>query len=76
MLEEVSQLYYIWLIKNNNDIRRGRQCVFRMHVHLVFATKYCRGVFTDKIIEDLCSIFAKVCTDFEAGDIKKRLWVP
>nr|WP_275888974.1 transposase [Desulforhopalus vacuolatus] len=47
-----------------------------MHVHLVFATKYCRGVFTDKIIEDLCSIFAKVCTDFEAGDIKKRLWVP
>ncbi|MBM9519109.1 IS200/IS605 family transposase [Desulforhopalus vacuolatus] len=53
-------------MRNNNDIRHGRHCVFGMHVHLVFVTKYCRGVFTAEMIEDLRDIFAKVCTDFEA----------
>lgn len=37
-----------------------------MHVHLVFVTKYRRGVFTKEILDDLRGIFAKVCTDFEA----------
>ena len=53
-------------MENNNDIRHGRHCVFRMHVHLVFVTKYRRGVFTAEIIDDLRGIFADVCTDFEA----------
>jgi len=53
-------------MENNNDIRHGRHCVFRMHVHLVFVTKYRRGVFTAEIIDDLRGIFAEVCTDFEA----------
>ena len=50
----------------NNDIRRGRHCVFKMHVHLVFVTKYRRGVFTAEIIDDLRSIFSEVCADFES----------
>ncbi len=37
-----------------------------MHVHLVFVTKYRRGVFTKEILDDLHPIFASVCTDFEA----------
>lgn len=37
-----------------------------MHVHLVFVTKYRRGVFTKEILDDLHTIFANVCTDFEA----------
>ena len=37
-----------------------------MHVHLVFVTKYRRGVFTKEILEDLNEIFASVCQDFEA----------
>jgi putative transposase len=37
-----------------------------MHVHLVFMTKYRRGVFTKAILDDLRGIFAKVCRDFEA----------
>ncbi len=49
-----------------NEIRSGRHCVFKMHVHLVFVTKYRRGVFTKAILEDLASIFANVCIDFEA----------
>ena len=51
---------------SSNDIRRGRHCVFKMHVHLVFVTKYRREVFTKEILEDLRNLFAGVCKDFEA----------
>ena len=50
----------------SNELRHGRHCVFAMHVHLVFVTKYQRGVFTKEILEDLQGIFASVCHDFEA----------
>jgi putative transposase len=53
-------------MENVNDIRTGRHCVFRMHVHLVFVTKYRRGVFTKRMLDDLKQIFASVCADFEA----------
>lgn len=51
---------------NDNDIRRGRHCVFAMHVHLVFVAKYRRRVFDAEAIATLRGIFAKICTDFEA----------
>ncbi len=38
-----------------------------LHAHLVFVTKYRRGVFTKEILEDLKSIFSDVCKDFEAN---------
>lgn len=53
-------------MSNDNDIRHGRHCVFKMHVHLVFVTKYRRGVFTKEVINDLRDIFDSVCRDFEA----------
>ena len=53
-------------MKNNNEIRHGRHCVFLMHVHLVFVTKYRRGVFTKEILTDLHEVFRSVCTDFES----------
>ena len=37
-----------------------------MHAHLVFVTKYRRGVFTKAVLDDLREIFAGVCADFEA----------
>ena len=37
-----------------------------MHVHLVFVTKYRRGVFTKEILDDLRPILSSVCADFEA----------
>jgi putative transposase len=40
--------------------------VFGLHVHLVFVTKYRRGVLTDAAHETLRELFAKVCQDFEA----------
>jgi len=47
-------------------IRKGRHCVFLMHVHLVFVTKYRRSVFTKPILNDLEDLFLNVCTKFEA----------
>lgn len=37
-----------------------------MHAHLVFVTKYRRGVFTKEILDDMRAMFASVCTDFQA----------
>lgn len=51
---------------NAIDIRHGRHCVFLLHVHLVFVTKYRREVFTKQILDHLREIFSSVCTDFEA----------
>ena len=53
-------------MEKNNDIRHGRHCVFNIHVHLVFVTKYRRDVFTKAILNDLQEIFASVCADFDA----------
>jgi putative transposase len=53
-------------MRDNKDIRHGRHCVFLMHVHLVFVTKYRRGVFTKEVIGELRTIFTSVCKDFEA----------
>ena len=53
-------------MSHDNEIRQGRHCVFKMHVHLVFVTKYRRGVFTKAILQDLQGIFASACVDFEA----------
>ena len=49
-----------------SDIRTGRHCVFNLHVHLVFVTKYRRKVFTQTILDAMRSIFEDVCRDFEA----------
>ena len=53
-------------MKKVNDIRSGRHCVFLLHAHLVFVTKYRYGVFTKAILDDLKEIFASICRDFEA----------
>lgn len=48
------------------EIRSGRSVVYNLHVHLVFVTKYRKGVFTDRMLKALEEIFAHVCEDFEA----------
>jgi putative transposase len=53
-------------MQESNDIRHGRHCVFMMHVHLVFVTKYRREVFTKEILNDLQGISSGVCNGFEA----------
>jgi putative transposase len=48
------------------DIRHGRHCVFNLHVHLVFVTKYRKAVFSQAVLSELENIFSSVCKDFEA----------
>src|SRR3990167_5382386 len=52
-------------MKHSNTIRSGRHCVFNMHVHLVFVTKYRRTVFTKAILSQMKMIFQLVCEQFE-----------
>ena len=50
----------------SNTLRTGRHCVFNLHVHLVFVTKYRYGVLSSQALESLKEIFQAVCRDFEA----------
>ena len=53
-------------MRKSTCFRSGRNCVFLLHVHLVFVTKYRRKVFTGESLLDLKEIFVNVCSDFEA----------
>lgn len=48
----------------STDLSRGRTCVFLLHMHLVFVTKYRRVVFIKEILLELKDIFDSVCKDF------------
>ena len=50
----------------NNPYRTGRHCVFELHAHLVFVTKYRDAVFSSQHLKSLESIFSGVCVSFEA----------
>ena len=53
-------------MKKSTNIRTGRHCVFNLHSHLVFVTKYRKMIFTKNILNELKTIFSSVCIDFEA----------
>ena len=61
---------YSWSMTDESELRHGRHCVFMMHVHLVFVTKYRREVFTKEILNDLRKLFTAVCMDFESALIE------
>lgn len=48
------------------DVRTGRHCVFSLHAHLVFVTKYRHRVFNNAHLERMEEIIRSVCEDFEA----------
>jgi len=47
------------------SIRTGRHCVFVLHAHLVFVTKYRHRVFADSHLQRMEQIMRDVCADFE-----------
>ncbi|HEK2072792.1 TPA: IS200/IS605 family transposase, partial [Proteus mirabilis] len=47
-----------------------RHCVFLMHIHLVFVTKYRRKIFDQDAIEKLRGYFASVCADFDVERVE------
>ncbi|WP_169981231.1 IS200/IS605 family transposase [Microbispora sp. H10836] len=50
---------------DHGDIRTGRHCVFVLHAHLVFLTKFRHRVFTGAHLERMEQIMRDVCADFE-----------
>ena len=51
---------------NSSDIRHGRHCVFNLHIHLVFVTKYRKNIFDKKALDTLERVFSDVCLSFDA----------
>jgi putative transposase len=55
------------IISRTNPLyRHGRHCVFLVHIHLVFVTKYRRFCFSKRVLDHLKIIMHSVCTQFEA----------
>ena len=48
----------------DSELRHGRHCVFSLHAHLVFVTKYRRDVLKKEHLEAMQSIFANVRRDY------------
>lgn len=48
------------------EYRRGRSVVTALHVHLVFVTKYRRGVLDDDMLTLCETTMREVCDDFDA----------
>ena len=48
------------------DLRRGRRCVAALNVHLVFVTKYRRGVLDEAAIEWLRGDVTRTCRGLDA----------
>ena len=51
----------------SNELRHGRSCVFQIHAHLVFVTKYRKKVFDEQHYESMKTYFEKVCGDFNVS---------
>ncbi|WP_149257617.1 IS200/IS605 family transposase [Actinomadura sp. K4S16] len=52
-------------MEDHGDIRTGRHCVFMLHAHLVFVTKFRHPVFTGTQLERMEQIMRDVCADFD-----------
>lgn len=48
----------------SGDIRTGRHCVFMLHAHLVFVTKYRHKVFSTRHLSRMQEVMEEVCADF------------
>ena len=51
---------------SESDLRAGRHCVFALHVHLVFVTKYRYRVFSKVHLDAMRILFNEICEKFEA----------
>lgn len=48
----------------SGDIRTGKHCVFMLHAHLVFVTKYRHKVFSTRHLSRMQEVMEEVCADF------------
>jgi putative transposase len=54
-----------WSINIIMELRTGRHCVFMLHAHLVFITKYRKAALTNEMLISMKEYMEKVCSDFE-----------
>ena len=59
-------------MEKSTTFRTGRHCVFALHVHLVFVTKYRRKVLTEGAHETLRTLFTTICADFDASLVESN----
>ena len=52
-------------MSDNFEWRSGRHCKFKNHIHLVFVTKYRRGVLTDDMLERLREVYHETMDQME-----------
>ncbi|XUO86974.1 IS200/IS605 family transposase [Halomonas sp. KM072] len=53
-------------METKQAIRTGRHCVFKLHAHLVFVTRYRGRIFNTEHLDSLETLFRRVCADFES----------
>lgn len=51
---------------SETTIRKGRKCVFLMHVHLVFVTKYRKAIFQPQHLDYLQLVMDEICSGQDA----------
>lgn len=56
--------------QEKQEIRTGRHCVYNLHVHLVFVTKYRQDIFNKEHLKLMLDVFSEVCIDFKASLIE------
>jgi putative transposase len=52
-------------MKKEFEWRTGRSCVYKLFFHLVFTTKYRRGVLTNEMLERMRDIFSQTLIEWE-----------
>lgn len=53
-------------MSDSTNIQSGQHCVFSLHVHLVFVTKYRKRVFSKAMFKFMKLTFSEICQRFEA----------
>lgn len=48
------------------DYYRGRHVIYKLHIHLVFVTKYRKGCLTNEILDYIEKSMKNVCTKYES----------
>lgn len=50
---------------NESHLRKGRHCVFMLHCHLIFITKYRGKTLNDEVLQLMEQVMRDVCAKFE-----------
>ena len=50
---------------NESSLRKGRHCVFKLHCHLIFITKYRGKILNNEVLHTMEQVMRDVCDKFE-----------